>query len=1228
MRTAVFLLRIERGFGKLPSSIQKKGDSTMKARKLFVLALACMASVIAQGKTFSLDLCTPSMGGRVARAKLAASQTDSCDGALRRVNLDAGAADVGEVAVGDELAFALFDDVAITLTLKKQMPSPLGGDVFLAEAAGYDGVKNAVVLRTAEGLTVDIQDYRNKKVYKVISTATGVAVQELEAKGGSCGCDALEKPNKDRNVSANVRKAKKIVADKIPDPDGAFVDILVAYDAGAVAWANDNGGITNFALTAVNKMNAVLANNGLDDFFRFRLVGIETVSASSRNLNYALNSVTDGVGDWAPIKVKREELGADIVTVLVDTGSAYGTTGLGWSLESDNIEYFSDSAYNACAIRSVAQSHTMTHEVGHNMGCGHSDIQQSSPGPQLYGYSAGYYFSVGDDHYHTIMAYDGEGPGGDEVPYFSSPSHAYNGVNVGDETHNNRLTLYNTYGMVSRWRTTIGDEIDDGGDDDPGESTSSDNFVNARRLTGASGTASFNNEGYTKEPGEPKHSSDGWDGGASAWATWTAPETGDWTFWLTGTLASNADEELDTQLAIYTGTSLGSLTSVAANDDISEDVYSSRVSFHATKGVEYKIAMDTYEGAVGTMKLRWENRDIHYVEFEYDTMFASASGDKAEIAVSSSTGWSVVDYPDWAVMNVLSGTTGAKMTFSVKPNSTGAERTGAISVQAGNSEQKSFTIRQHVVDFVTTKDAAVAAARRMNRRILLVMGRESCWNTQATLFNSIPSSTVWPLWDTNLGYVLWYSNCDRQSDAYGYASGLGSYTLPLVCIIDPQDMSKYVDRVTGYQNEDALKSFLDRNAGWIGLPAPATYTVIYNPGANGTGVRQTATKVENVALVLRGVTFTRTGYTQSGWAKSDGGVKAYALSASYTANAALTLYPVWTANNYKVTFNAQGGSLSTTTKTVTYNSSYGSLPSPTLAGYTFEGWYTAANGGTLITASSKVSIAANHTLYAKWKPLPSIPSYAGTLDTAFARALTVDGALYENGVIAGTMQVKVGKISKKGVVKVSAAATLLIDGKAKKVTAKAVNVVLDATGRISPTALVFKAPIGEMVFAMGADGTFTLKNASYAMVDEPVGGALHGGSGGTFRLKEFDLDVPGVILDDILPFEEGFGVTGVKWQFAKAATVKWAKDRVTKEYDLVVDDSRGKTNLSGLKLTYTAKTGIFKGSFKAYALEEKNGKMKLMKYTVNVIGLVVNGKGVGEASCKRPAGGPWAVSVE
>ena len=100
-----------------------------------------------------------------------------------------------------------------------------------------------------------------------------------------------------------------------------------------------------------------------------------------------------------------------------------------------------------------------------------------------------------------------------------------------------------------------------------------------------------------------------------------------------------------------------------------------------------------------------------------------------------------------------------------------------------------------------------------------------------------------------------------------------------------------------------------------------------------------------------------------------------------------------------------------------------------------------------------------------------------------------------------------------------------------------------------------------------------------------------------------------------------------RWKFAKNASVKWAKDRETKEYGLVVDTSKGKANLSSLKLTYASKTGVFKGSFKAYALETANGRTKLKKYTVSVIGFVVDGEGSGEATCKKPAGGPWPVTV-
>jgi len=71
----------------------------------------------------------------------------------------------------------------------------------------------------------------------------------------------------------------------------------------------------------------------------------------------------------------------------------------------------------------------------------------------------------------------------------------------------------------------------------------------------------------------------------------------------------------------------------------------------------------------------------------------------------------------------------------------------------------------------------------------------------------------------------------------------------------------------------------------------------------------------------------------------------------------------WTANKYKVTFDADGGVCSTESQMVTYDQSYGSLPAPTRKGYTFGGWYF---GNTKITETDIVSTAANHILKAKW----------------------------------------------------------------------------------------------------------------------------------------------------------------------------------------------------------------------------------------------------------------------
>ena len=115
------------------------------------------------------------------------------------------------------------------------------------------------------------------------------------------------------------------------------------------------------------------------------------------------------------------------------------------------------------------------------------------------------------------------------------------------------------------------------------------------------------------------------------------------------------------------------------------------------------------------------------------------------------------------------------------------------------------------------------------------------------------------------------------------------------------------------------------------------YEVIYLPGTYGTGSAVTDMKPHNNILTLRGALFTRTGYTQTGWATVDGGEKVYGFGDIYAQNAALTLYPVWNTNKYTITFDTAGGS---TVAPITQD--YGTaitVPSnPTREGYTFIGW--------------------------------------------------------------------------------------------------------------------------------------------------------------------------------------------------------------------------------------------------------------------------------------------------
>ena len=123
-----------------------------------------------------------------------------------------------------------------------------------------------------------------------------------------------------------------------------------------------------------------------------------------------------------------------------------------------------------------------------------------------------------------------------------------------------------------------------------------DNFASAAELNGGEAVASGTNKDATKEAGEPNHA--GKAGGASVWFSWTAPASGH-------AVVSTCQSDFDTLLGVYTGTGVGALTEVAANDDANQDgcELKSSVSFQVTEGVAYRIAIDGVNGVIGTYKL-------------------------------------------------------------------------------------------------------------------------------------------------------------------------------------------------------------------------------------------------------------------------------------------------------------------------------------------------------------------------------------------------------------------------------------------------------------------------------------------------------------------------------------------------------------------------------------------------------------------------------------------------
>lgn len=144
------------------------------------------------------------------------------------------------------------------------------------------------------------------------------------------------------------------------------------------------------------------------------------------------------------------------------------------------------------------------------------------------------------------------------------------------------------------------------------------------------------------------------------------------------------------------------------------------------------------------------------------------------------------------------------------------------------------------------------------------------------------------------------------------------------------------------------------------------------------------------------------GYTVH-WLKEDG---EEFVNGTYTTLSDLTLTASWSANQYTVTLDANGGTVESMSLTMTYDKEY-TLPTPTRENYTFKGWYD--SNGNEATYSGTWTITHDVTYSAVWDALEMTYTFdanGGTLSETSVKikwegAYSLPTPTYENKLFSG-----------------------------------------------------------------------------------------------------------------------------------------------------------------------------------------------------------------------------------
>ena len=226
------------------------------------------------------------------------------------------------------------------------------------------------------------------------------------------------------------------------------IDLLSVYTPAVSARLGSAAAAEALIQSAVDNANASFANSGMNVVYRL---------VYTEELNYTTGgSTTDDLywvtGD-AYVAALRDQYGADMVSIIVDTPSSCGT---GWVQRTPGLS-FQSHAFQATDMDCAVGNLTFAHEHGHNMGMEHnlenssvsSDISRAS-----YDFSFAHYVS---GSYRTVMSYSSPCSGGcTRVTRHSNPGITYAGTATGvNNERDNAQTGRLTAPVISSFRDSV-----------------------------------------------------------------------------------------------------------------------------------------------------------------------------------------------------------------------------------------------------------------------------------------------------------------------------------------------------------------------------------------------------------------------------------------------------------------------------------------------------------------------------------------------------------------------------------------------------------------------------------------------------------------------------------------------------------------------------------------------------------------------------------------------------